>query len=76
MLVRSARDQDFLYGLNVVCTKKCDCVRIFSLPYANLYDRIDVDVLQYRLFGAFRGYFQIFAVPSHKYSVADIFEGF
>ena len=35
-LVRSTRDQDFLYGLNVVRTKKCDCVRIFSLLYAEI----------------------------------------
>ena len=45
LLVRSARDWDFLYRLNVVHTKKCDCVRIFSLLYADLYDRIDIACL-------------------------------
>ena len=41
-LVQSARDRYFLYGPNVVCTKKCDSLWIFSLQYADLYDRIDV----------------------------------
>ena len=43
--VRSARDRDFSYGLNVVRTKKCDCVRIFPLPYADLFDQIDIACL-------------------------------
>ena len=42
--VRSARDQDFLFRQNVVRTKRCDCVWIFSLRYAH--------VPQYPLFGA------------------------
>ena len=33
--------------------------------------------IQHPLFGAwFRGYFQMYTAPSHKYSVADIFDGF
>ena len=44
-LVRSVRDWEFLYGLNIVCTKKCDCVRIFLLLYANLFDQINVACL-------------------------------
>ena len=45
LLVRIARDRDFLYGLNVVRTKKYDCVRIFPLPYADLFNRINVACL-------------------------------
>ena len=78
-LVRSARYQDFLYRLNVVHTKRCDCVRIFSLPYADLYNRINIACLTVPStnFGAwFRRYFQIYKAPSHKYSVADIHDGF
>ena len=75
-LVRSTWDQDFFYGLNVVRTKRCNCVCIFFVAYADLYDWFDT-VLQYPLFGAwFRGYFQMYTAPSHKYSIADIFDGF
>ena len=45
LLVQSARDRDFLYRLNIVRTKKCDCVRIVSLPYADLFDWIDIACL-------------------------------
>ena len=44
-LVRRARDLDFLYGLNIVRTKKFDCVRIFPLPYVDPFDRINVACL-------------------------------
>ena len=76
-LVRSTRDRDFLYGLNVVRTKKCDCVQILLLPYADLFDRIDVACLIVPpIWGWYRGHFQIYTAPSHKYSAAGIFDGF
>ena len=44
-LVRRARDRDFFYGLNLLRTKRCDSVRIFPLPYTDLYNQIDVACL-------------------------------
>ena len=77
LLARNTREQDFLYRQNVVCTKKSDSLWIFSLPFADLYDLIDIVCLTVpSIWGLVPWIFSNIYGAKSQYSVADIFDGF
>ena len=69
----------FLYELNIVRTKKCDFLWIFSMLYADLYDRINVACLTVPLYlglGSVDIFKYIWHQVTNTHSVADIFDVF